>query len=1335
MMDGADQPSANQLLDALESAHNAGDTGAATEFAAWHQELYGESEPQQQPIDTIEPSLSAKIDQMAASPEGVAAIEKGKERLGETTAFGAGAFIGTLGMAEAEFRTPEAAGRLAGAASEGIEALGLPRWLNPVRAIESTADFLAEGKVPGTDITIGGASNIADRISDTNKELSKSGAFKRIADKSRDADLAFDQALDTGDLSGVFQTMSDPEAWAGFVGQAAPSLISAYLSGGSLPFIAWLESMEVASDAADFEKRTGQKIEDGDFTKAVGQVALVNTFLEKFGLDQILKASKGKVLSSMLKKGVSEYGTEWAQNFSTNLAVFLNYDETKSLTEGGMAAGMGGFGAGAAGGGAVAISERAGGRKPMSELVSERLQERGVSPEAVTQTVGQVFAAEDPAQPAPAAPVPPQILETEYQVIEDVPRETDEPKPGIQKVSTKGLKVRRSDIDIAEENIAKGKPSVTPDDPVEVTYNRTTGEYELADGYHRYLALRGGSIDEALNKARAGDFPEILADVKIVENVERDGFTVAEEVESKPSQETIVSKTEPESDISEPTIPKTKKGPQSEKQIKAEEATSEAEKREEGTKAGVLGSKYKTGDPVKLFFSKNLEKAPKDVPGMDFGQEMEPSGDYVVVDEKAMGTKAEGAWRYGEVEFKNPLVLEHKTTSSIGWKKDASEMFGGKTGKALESAIKNSGYDGIITVDKYHRDPGYVLSEAVILGAEKKEAEAKPKKKTGTPVTSAEFDEIRRKKAAKKKPADTKRARTEERDTLSSMEMAAGYDQPMPQWWPTFRTTGVPPRPPGGFFKIGDKHIDLKPEDKPTRREGVRVMITDIIGPRLYQGKIKGNSRLGHYSQTNSEVRIAHYDDVEVMAHELAHFLDFHHAVAPDFKKAYTSSEFKSEVEDLSYTSREENRAKEGFAEFTRLWLTNYRKSKELAPKFTEEFESIISEDKKLNKKLIKLQEEMHRWYRQGELGQLYAVISGNQYTASQTVAKVLQQRPMELARQHWIDKIHAAKVIGRSIHGEMLDAGEDSYKQLQLLNGVEGIVHQSFEKGALVFDEEGAITFQGPSMNEIWGESIKKGPARIREQEAYFAARRASELKSQKRENLISSQMIESGLRLGRKYPQFKNFFTMYQQYRKNMMEFYVDSGYLDKAAAENMLNTNKNYVPFNREIEKTDGKGAGSGGFMRLRGGTQNIKPILENMLSQDARHIQQALKTRALRKLYSDALRSQDGSLFVSRLSPDSKIADKRIVESVKGDTVNRIAEVLADSGQMVDEGGNVVPLGVGDVVSIQDIENALEKMPGIMNFWTHGHKPKTTETMVDSFIDYDGKLVWFEIQKEN
>ena len=558
---------------------------------------------------------------------------------------------------------------------------------------------------------------------------------------------------------------------------------------------------------------------------------------------------------------------------------------------------------------------------------------------------------------------------------------------------------------------------------------------------------------------------------------------------------------------------------------------------------------------------------------------------------------------------------------------------------------------------------------------------------------------------------------------------AMSVSVPMPNHRPMFGDV-IPERPESGEIKIGNRTVKLKPEDKPTRREGIRVMVIDIIGARLYQNKIKGKDRLGFYRKSNSEVRIKDQDSVEVLAHEMAHYLDMHYEQKGRFTKAYKSKkEYTKEIQDLSYTSDDNLKTKEGFAEFVRLWLTQYDEAKTRAPLFTLKFEEVLAQDKKLNKKMQRLQEEMHRWLNQGDMARFYAVTSGNKYTPQQRATLLLAQRPGQYTRQRYIDKIHAAKVMGRTFNDGMMDANQDAYKQLQLLNGIEGITQESFIKGALYIDENGDIKFSGPSLHDVWNKSLIKSPEMLREQELYFIARRAEELKKQGRENLITDGMIEKGLALGVKHPHFVKAFEDYQEYRKNMMKFYVDSGYVTQEAADAMLEKNKNYVPFHRIVESVNDAYSPGRGFQRLKGGQQNIKPVFQNMMMQEQRHIYAALKAKAMQTLYSQALKDQNGSLFISKIAPDA-LPQKVDLTAM----AEKTARAMADLGVQILDDGAIT--GSGETtVDMEDIKQYFMHNTEELMFWSFGHKPKTLETMVDSFIDENGKRIWVEIDKEN
>lgn len=128
-------------------------------------------------------------------------------------------------------------------------------------------------------------------------------------------------------------------------------------------------------------------------------------------------------------------------------------------------------------------------------------------------------------------------------------------------------------------------------------------------------------------------------------------------------------------------------------------------------------SPYTSNQEINLIFIKNEYSNSSDaVAGIDFGRNVEPSGDYINLSNEMPKTPIE-TFTYGTINFKNPLFLEFKNTSSHGWKKDLSEMFDFKTGKKLNKAIEDAGFDGVITIDLYKGK--YYFEESVNINGTK----------------------------------------------------------------------------------------------------------------------------------------------------------------------------------------------------------------------------------------------------------------------------------------------------------------------------------------------------------------------------------------------------------------------------------------------------------------------------------------------------------------------------------------------------------------------------------------------------------------------------------------
>ena len=584
---------------------------------------------------------------------------------------------------------------------------------------------------------------------------------------------------------------------------------------------------------------------------------------------------------------------------------------------------------------------------------------------------------------------------------------------------------------------------------------------------------------------------------------------------------------------------------------------------------------------------------------------------------------------------------------------------------------------------------------------------------------------------AESQPQDRERPAADRGETRAQLDPeldALGVDTPMPGYVPMYVKKGVPDRPANDRIKIGNREFELPPLDRPQRREGIRVQLEGIIGPRLYVGKIKGQSMLGFYRKSNSEVRTKNYDDIEVMAHEMAHYLDFHYTQAGKFTASYKG---RKDVKDLSYTSAPRNVEKEGFAEFVRLWLTQYDEAARAAPGYVREFEKVLATDPTLDRQMHKLQEHMHKWFLQGPHAQLRAK-SGEEYTPTEQWMQFVQSYPLEKARQNIIDNIHAAKVVERVTTGEIGDATKSAYKQFQMANGAESTYSAVVEFGTPVLDVDGSLQFGGDSLMKVFWPVAKHGWKRFDLLMDYFKARRGKELLGQGREKLFTPQEIKAGLKLGQQYPEFAGVFGAYQKFNQRMLDWYVSMDLITEAQRDAFGEANKSYVPFHRitKMIAEGGATAGSGIGQRLAGGTANTRDIAVNIVEGLYSNVRGAMIARAKSTMYKQIMASQDGAMFAVKIGPDSKK-----VTAMLGEQARKVAQVMAELGIGISSNGFIVnePAVDNAIYDVNEIAEVLQQRPELLDFWLVNQPPKTDgDTYVDSAI-IDGEKVYFEVRE--
>ena len=527
---------------------------------------------------------------------------------------------------------------------------------------------------------------------------------------------------------------------------------------------------------------------------------------------------------------------------------------------------------------------------------------------------------------------------------------------------------------------------------------------------------------------------------------------------------------------------------------------------------------------------------------------------------------------------------------------------------------------------------------------------------------------------------------------------------------------------------VRGNEIALPDKFNPMTPAAIRKQVISIIGNRLYFSKIKQKAE-GFYRKKTGETRIKDINSVEVYAHEIAHYLDFYNGNKV-FKNAYTNTNFKDEVESFSYTENEDQRSFEGFAEYVRAYLTQYVFAKQNAPLFTEEFERILKSTK-LDNSIHKLQEDMHKFYYQGDEA-IFSSLIGDKKSKLDALKETIFNIKHSLANKtliNFFDRTHGFSVAEFTMFNKLQKAEDSPTKLLRLALGGSASTYESVIKyGTPTLTAKGDLAFNGKGLADIFEPVLKEGSNEFKELMEYFAAVQANEMMEQNKKTPFSKSQIETILKRGDIKPLYKRVFQEYQDFNNRMLDFYVQMDYLTPTDVENFRNKNTVYVPMQRVVESMGQKDGNSGGFFGRKGSDRNIRDIEKNITEQLFYHIRGAMLSHAKSKLFNQLTQHEDGSLFAVRLAPDTKKVKVNIEQQAK-----HMVDYLYQAGMMVDENGDIVELDQN--ISLNEvIDNTIDTLitkPYLMNFMSFGHKPKNTGSNIEEVI-INGSKKYFEIQ---
>jgi len=491
--------------------------------------------------------------------------------------------------------------------------------------------------------------------------------------------------------------------------------------------------------------------------------------------------------------------------------------------------------------------------------------------------------------------------------------------------------------------------------------------------------------------------------------------------------------------------------------------------------------------------------------------------------------------------------------------------------------------------------------------------------------------------------------------------------------------------------------------EKPIRREDVLIPLMKDLRIRVYEGRVSGK-RLGFYIPKVGAVRIKHKSDLEVAAHEIAHMLDDRiSAIRESWLKGDMAEVHTEELRGVSY---DKGKVYEGFAEFTRLYMTQPEKAKAAAPHYYKWFDDFTKQHQS-GAAIRKAQEGMTSWFRQDALHRAQSKIG-----AQRSLNEALDGFGDKF-RQAVTDDLHGIYRMERELTGKTSPLG--AYETARLTRGAGGLVDGAIRLGAPIRKENGAFDFQGKGLEKI----LEPVAGNLDEFLMYAVGRSSHELMLQGREKLFTPAEERSMLQLKR--PEFETAFAEYQAWNNGVLDFAESMGVINKKARS--MWRRSQYLPFYRvgQPSASASKGGAQGnwaGIQKLTGGTGNLRDILGNMTQNAATLIDTALKNEARAKIVKLAETQKGGGNFLVKIEADSKQG------KIERD---QIKEKLLEAAGIDPKAAHRGMLDAEQAKLVAQIEQQIESAPGLFEFMVHGQSPKGNILAVLE----DGRPTYYEV----
>lgn len=524
-------------------------------------------------------------------------------------------------------------------------------------------------------------------------------------------------------------------------------------------------------------------------------------------------------------------------------------------------------------------------------------------------------------------------------------------------------------------------------------------------------------------------------------------------------------------------------------------------------------------------------------------------------------------------------------------------------------------------------------------------------------------------------------------------------------------------------------------KDVPKKSEIINVFREAFKDTPIRIGKFAaGTSKTtsGFFRPRDNVIRLKESGMIETAAHEVGHKL--HMALLGGEGDLKTQSAnirriLKPFMDELKPISRYEPHAFEGFAEFTRMYVTNPKAAKELAPRFYKFFEKELeSKAPSVKEAMLQAREMYERFIKADAVARTYAHIqssfdknlwqkSGDFFNKNFNVDKL---------KTDWLDESFPVKramadTLGiKPVEVENINIPINPYIALRVLKGWVG-------KADVMLSHE-TFSFRTLEKNGISFEEVMQPIKTIGDRQnlsAFLVAKKSELLRKRNiKTGLDQKTAVETVKRLKEKYDPLSEELNDFQD---RILQYYRDSGMISNESYNKMKAINKFYVPLFRFFEESEkeigvrgkesGKLQAKNVIKRIFGSQREIIDPLESIVSNTFAMVQQAEKNAFGQKLSLLTELNPRGGKFMERVPP----------KTAKVFEISRLEIIDAMIKEAKKEPGKLEKLGGDEEL----MEAVIQMVPETIQKWG-----PTAWSPAENIVTVyrDGKPIYYETTKE-